>query len=94
MLIFLAILMAQILVTRVPVNHLLHYMHDKQDLQAWSAVVSLGILALLFWWRRRSWRRLRSGPSCHTDSWVNEGCRASFWVLRAASRRSLPWFWP
>jgi hypothetical protein len=47
MLIFLAILMAQILVTRVPVNHLLHYMHDKQDLQAWSAVVSLGILALL-----------------------------------------------
>jgi hypothetical protein len=47
MLIFLAILMAQILVTRVPVNHLLHYMHDKQDLQAWSAVVSMGILVLL-----------------------------------------------
>ena len=47
MLIFLAILMAQILVTRVPVNHLLHYMHDKQDLQVWSAIVSLGILASL-----------------------------------------------
>jgi hypothetical protein len=47
MLIYLAILMAQILVTRVPVNHLLHYMHDKQYPQVWSAVVSLGILALL-----------------------------------------------
>jgi hypothetical protein len=29
------------------VNHLLHYMHGKQDLQARSPVVSIGILVLL-----------------------------------------------
>ncbi len=47
MMIFLAILIVQILVTRVPVNHLLHYMKHKQGLEAWSAVVAIGIPALL-----------------------------------------------
>ena len=47
MLIFLAIVMAQVLLTRVPVNHLLHYMKDKAGLEAWSAVVGIGILAVL-----------------------------------------------
>lgn len=47
MLIFLAIVMAQVLLTRVPVNHLLHYMKYKQGLEAWSAVVGVGIPALL-----------------------------------------------
>src|SRR5271157_943349 len=47
MMIFLAILIVQILVTRVPVNHLLHYMKNKQGLEAWSAVVAIGIPVLL-----------------------------------------------
>jgi len=47
MLIFLAIVMAQVLITRVPVNHLLHYMKYKQGLEAWSAIVAIGIPALL-----------------------------------------------
>ena len=33
MLIFLAIVIAQLLLTRVPVNHLLHYMKRKQGLE-------------------------------------------------------------
>ena len=47
MMIFLAILIVQVLVTRVPVNHLLHYMKHKQGLETWSAVVAIGIPALL-----------------------------------------------
>ncbi len=47
MLIFLAILIVQILVTRGPVNHLLHYMHQKQGLQVWTDVLAVGIPALM-----------------------------------------------
>jgi len=47
MLIFVAILIAQVLVTRIPVNQLLYFMHDKQGLQAWTTVVAVGIPALL-----------------------------------------------
>lgn len=47
MLIFLAIAIAEIFLTRVPVNRLLHSMHDKQGLQVWSAVIAAGISALL-----------------------------------------------
>ena len=47
MLIFLAIVVAEILVTRVPVNHLLRSMHDKQGLEVWSAVIAAGGPALL-----------------------------------------------
>jgi membrane protease YdiL (CAAX protease family) len=46
-LIFVAILIAQVLVTRIPVNHLLHYMKHRQGLETWSAVVGVGIPALL-----------------------------------------------
>jgi membrane protease YdiL (CAAX protease family) len=47
MLIFIAILMAEVLVTRVPVNHLLHSMKHNPKLEAWSPVVAAGILALM-----------------------------------------------
>ena len=47
MLIFLAILIAEVLLTRVPVNRLLHSIHDKPALQVWSAVLGAGIPALL-----------------------------------------------
>ncbi len=47
MLIFLAIVIAELLVTRVPVNHLLRYMNYKQSLQSWTTVVAVGIPALL-----------------------------------------------
>jgi uncharacterized protein len=47
MLIFLAIIIAQLLLTRVPVNHLLHYMKQKQGLETWSVVVAIAIPALL-----------------------------------------------
>jgi CAAX protease family protein len=47
MLIFLAIILAQVLLTRVPVNHLLHYMNHKQGLETWGAVVGIAIPALL-----------------------------------------------
>jgi uncharacterized protein len=46
-LIFVAILTAQVLLTRIPVNHLLHYMKHRQGLETWSAVVGVGIPALL-----------------------------------------------
>jgi len=47
MLIFLAIIIAQFLLTRVPVNHLLHYMKHKQGLKTWSVVAAIAIPALL-----------------------------------------------
>jgi membrane protease YdiL (CAAX protease family) len=47
MLIFLAIVIGQVLVTRVPVNHLLHYMQSKASLQSWVPVLEAGIPALL-----------------------------------------------
>ncbi len=47
MMIFLAILIFQVVLTRVPVNHLLRYMKHKQGLETWSAVVAIGIPALL-----------------------------------------------
>jgi len=47
MLIFLAIVVAEVLVTRVPVNFLLHYMKNVQSLQAWTPVVGAGIPAVL-----------------------------------------------
>jgi uncharacterized protein len=47
MMMFLAIFIFQVLVTRVPVNHLLHYMKHKQGLETWSAVVAIGIPVLL-----------------------------------------------
>jgi membrane protease YdiL (CAAX protease family) len=47
MLIFLGVVMAQILLTRVPVNHLLHYMNHTQSLQWWVPVVSVAFPALL-----------------------------------------------
>jgi len=47
MLIFLAIVIAQVLVTRVPANFLLHYMKHNLSLQVWTSVVAAGIPALL-----------------------------------------------
>jgi hypothetical protein len=47
MLIFVAIVAAQILLTRVPVNRLLHSMNERQSLQSWAGVVSAGILSLV-----------------------------------------------
>jgi membrane protease YdiL (CAAX protease family) len=47
MLLFLATAIAEVLITRVPVNHLLHSIHDKQSLEVWSAVIATGIPALL-----------------------------------------------
>ena len=46
-LIFIVILMIGVLVTRVPVNYLLHSMKHNPRLEAWSPVVAAGILALL-----------------------------------------------
>jgi membrane protease YdiL (CAAX protease family) len=47
MLIFAMILVVEVLITRVPVNHLLHSMKHNPSLEAWSPVVAAGILALL-----------------------------------------------
>jgi membrane protease YdiL (CAAX protease family) len=47
MLIFIMILVVEVLVTRVPVNLLLHSMKLNPDLEAWSPVVAAGILAFL-----------------------------------------------
>jgi hypothetical protein len=47
MLIFLAILMAPVLVTRVPVNHLLRYMKRKQVLEARGLRSSASLLVLV-----------------------------------------------
>ncbi len=47
MLIFIMTLVVEVLVTRVPVNHLLHSMKHNPSLEAWSPVVAAGILALL-----------------------------------------------
>lgn len=47
MLIFLALVIALFLATRVPVNYLLHYMRLKQSPPGWSAAVASGISALL-----------------------------------------------
>jgi hypothetical protein len=93
MLIFLAILLAEVLATRVPVNRLLHSMHGKQGLEAWSAVVAMGILALLVLVATAIMAKIEKRPVLHTDSWANEGRRASFWALRQALWRSPPWFW-
>jgi membrane protease YdiL (CAAX protease family) len=46
-LIFLAIIIAQVLLTRVPVNYLLHYMKHKPGLETWSVIVAIAIPALL-----------------------------------------------
>ena len=46
-LIFLAIIIAEVLLTRVPVNYLLHYMKHQQGLETWSVVVAVAIPALL-----------------------------------------------
>jgi membrane protease YdiL (CAAX protease family) len=46
-LIFVVILMIEVLATRVPVNHLLHFMKHSPGLEDWSPVVAAGILALL-----------------------------------------------
>ncbi|MGB7599665.1 MAG: CPBP family intramembrane glutamic endopeptidase [Candidatus Sulfotelmatobacter sp.] len=47
MLIFIVILMVEVLVTRVPVNHLLHSMKLNPSLEPWSPALAAGILALL-----------------------------------------------
>ena len=47
MLIFTMILVVEVLVTRVPVNLLLHSIKLNPNLEAWSPVVAAGILALL-----------------------------------------------
>jgi len=47
MLIFLAIVIAEVVATRIPVNYLLHYMKYNQSLQSWTAVVAAGFPALL-----------------------------------------------
>ncbi len=46
---FLALVVALFLATRVPVNHLLHSMHPRPTLEAWSAVVVAGMSALVVW---------------------------------------------
>jgi uncharacterized protein len=47
MLIFLGIVMALVLLSRVPVNRLLHYMNHAPGLQSWVPIVSIAIPALL-----------------------------------------------
>jgi membrane protease YdiL (CAAX protease family) len=47
MLIFTVILVVEVLVTRVPVNLLLHSMKLNLSLEAWSPAIAAGILALL-----------------------------------------------
>lgn len=47
MMIFIAILMVEVLATRVPVNRLLHLMKHTPSLEAWSPAVAASILALL-----------------------------------------------
>ena len=47
MLIFTMILLVELLVTRVPVNLLLHSMKMNPNLEAWSPTVAAGILVLL-----------------------------------------------
>jgi len=47
MLIFTTIVVVEVLITRVPINHLLHSMKHNPSLEAWSPVVAAGILALL-----------------------------------------------
>jgi len=46
-LIFIVIVVVEVLATRVPVNHLLHYMKHNPSVEAWSPAVAAGILALL-----------------------------------------------
>jgi uncharacterized protein len=47
MLIFAMILVVEVLITRIPVNHLLHSMKNTPSLEAWSPAVAAGVLALL-----------------------------------------------
>ncbi len=47
MMIFIMIVVVEVLATRVPVNHLLHYMKHNPSLEAWSSTVAAGILVLL-----------------------------------------------
>ena len=61
-LIFLAIIIAEVLLTRVPVNYLLHYMKHKQGLETWSVVVAIAIPALLVFMATATMAKIEKRP--------------------------------
>jgi hypothetical protein len=84
-LIFLAIVMALVLLTRVPMNKLLHYMKHKQGMEAWSAVVGIGIPALLVFVATGIMAKIEKRPAL-SYGFVGER-KLSRFVLRHCGRR-------